>query len=59
VVSRSNLRLAFEWEVIPRAPVVHALPGERTRDRVISFEEEQKYLAFLRPKSQGIDGTRC
>jgi integrase len=42
---RRLLRLAFEWELIPRSPVVHALPGERTRDRVISFEEEQKYLA--------------
>jgi len=42
---RRLLRLAFEWELIPKPPVVHALPGERTRDRVISFEEEQKYLA--------------
>ncbi len=42
---RRLLRLAFEWELIPRSPVVHALPGERARDRVISFEEEQKYLA--------------
>jgi hypothetical protein len=32
---------AFEWELIPKSPVVHALPGERTRDRVISFEQEQ------------------
>ena len=42
---RRLLRLAFEWELIPKPPVVHALPGERTRDRVISFDEEQKYLA--------------
>lgn len=42
---RRLLRLAFEWEVIPRVPVVHALPGEKTRDRVISFDEEHKYLA--------------
>jgi hypothetical protein len=42
---RRLLRLAFEWELIFKPPVVHALPGERTRDRVISFEEEQKYLA--------------
>jgi integrase len=38
-------RLVFEWELIPKPPVVHELPGERTRDRVNSFEEEQKYLA--------------
>lgn len=42
---RRLLRLAFEWELIPKPPVVHALPGERIRDRVISFEEERKYLA--------------
>ena len=42
---RRLLRLAFELEVIPKPPVVHALGGERARDRVISFEEEQKYLA--------------
>jgi integrase len=42
---RRLLRLAFEWEFIPKPPVVHALPGERTRDRVISFEEENRYLA--------------
>jgi integrase len=42
---RRLLRFAFEWELIPKPPVVHALPGERTRDRVISFEEEDKYLA--------------
>ena len=51
---RRLLRLAFEWEVIPRAPVVHALPGERTRDRVISFEEEQKYLASSGPNLRAL-----
>jgi len=51
---RRLLRLAFEWEVIPRAPVVHALPGERTRDRVISFEEEQKYLASSGPNLKAL-----
>jgi integrase len=38
---RRLLRLAFEWELIPRSPVV---PGEKARDRVISFEDERKYL---------------
>lgn len=51
---RRLLRLAFEWEVIPRAPVVHALPGERTRDRVITFEEEQKYLACSGPNLRAL-----
>lgn len=51
---RRLLKLAFEWEVIPRAPVVHALPGERTRDRVITFEEEQKYLACAGPNQRAL-----
>lgn len=51
---RRLLRLAFEWEVIPRVPVVHALPGEKTRDRVISFEEEQKYLACSGPNLRAL-----
>lgn len=42
---RRLLRLAFEWDLVPKPAVVHTLPGERTRDRVISFEEEKKYLA--------------
>src|ERR1051325_4785797 len=51
---RRMLRLAFEWEVIPRAPVVHALPGERTRDRVITFEEEQRYLTCSGPNLRAL-----
>lgn len=51
---RRLLRLAFEWELIPKPPVVHALRGERTRDRVISFEEEQKYLAAAGANLQAL-----
>lgn len=51
---RRLLRLAFEWEVIPRAPVVHALPGERTRDRVITFQEERTYLACSGPNLRAL-----
>ena len=51
---RRLLRLGFEWELIPKPPVVHALPGERTRDRVISFEEEQKYLAAAGANLQAL-----
>jgi integrase len=51
---RRLLRLAFEWEVIPRSPVVHALPGERTRNRVISFEEEQRYLESSGPNLRAL-----
>src|SRR5262249_13825720 len=51
---RRLLRLAFEWEVIPRVPVVHALPGEKTRDRVISFREERAYLACSGPNLRAL-----
>jgi integrase len=51
---RRLLRLAFEWELIPKPPVVHELPGERTRDRVISFEEENKYLAAAGPNLRAL-----
>ncbi len=42
---RRMLRLAFEWEVIPRSPVVHELPAPKGRERVITFAEETKYLS--------------
>ena len=51
---RRMLRLAFEWEIIPRPPIVHALAGERTRDRVISFEEEHRYLAAAGPNLRAV-----
>lgn len=51
---RRMLRLAFEWELMSRPPIVHALPGERTRDRVISFQEEQKYLAAAGPNLRAL-----
>lgn len=51
---RRLLRLAFEWEVITRAPVVHALPGKRTRDRVLAFNEEQKYLGCSGPNLRAL-----
>ncbi|MGH9569596.1 MAG: tyrosine-type recombinase/integrase [Candidatus Angelobacter sp.] len=41
---RRLLRLAFEWELIPRTAVVHELSGERIRRQVVSFPDEQKYL---------------
>jgi integrase len=42
---RRLLRLALEWEVIERAPVIHEIPGERGRSRVVSHNEERAYLA--------------
>ncbi len=42
---RPILRLAVEWGVIPAAPKIKLLPGEQHRDRVITAEEEVRYLA--------------
>ena len=42
---RRILNLALEWGVIEAAPKVKVLSGERRRERVISTEEEAKYLA--------------
>jgi len=42
---RRMLRLAHEWGLIPLSPTIHELPGGKSRERVISFAEELRYLA--------------
>jgi len=42
---RRVLHLAVEWGRLDRAPSIHELPQPKGRDRVVSFEEEAKYLA--------------
>jgi len=44
-VLRRVLKLAVEWGVVPSAPKVKLLRGERRRERVVTLEEEAKYLA--------------
>lgn len=44
-VLRRVLNLAVEWGVIAIAPKLKVLSGERRRERVVSAEEEAKYLA--------------
>jgi integrase len=44
-VLRRILNLAVEWNVIATAPKVKVLSGERRRERVITIEEEARYLA--------------
>jgi integrase len=44
-VLRRVLKLAVEWGVIPSAPKIKLLRGEKHRDRVITPLEEAKYLA--------------
>lgn len=41
---RRMLRLAYEWKVINRVPRIRMLPGERTRDFVLSYAQEELYL---------------
>jgi len=45
-VLRRMFKLAEEWErVAKRLPVVRMLPGEQRRERVLSNDEEAKYIA--------------
>ncbi len=42
---RRIFHLAEEWGKMDRVPAIHELPQPKGRDRVLSFEEEAKYLA--------------
>src|SRR5262249_12243692 len=44
-VLRRVLRLAVEWGVIPAAPKVKMLRGERHTERVVTPKDEARYLA--------------
>jgi integrase len=44
-ILRRVLRIAEEWGEIEKAPKVRFLPGEAHRERVITPEEEARYLA--------------
>jgi len=44
-VLRRMLRLAAEWGELQSVPTIKRLPGERHRERVVSYEEEARYLA--------------
>jgi integrase len=45
-VLRRVLRMAVEWGVIPAAPKIKLLRGERHRERVLTLAEEARYLAL-------------
>jgi integrase len=42
---RRVLRVAAEWGLIQSVPKIKRLPGERHRERVLTVEEEARYLA--------------
>jgi integrase len=44
-VLRRMLRLAVEWGELDAVPSIKRLPGERHRERVVTPEEEARYLA--------------
>ena len=44
-VLRRGLRLAVEWGITPSAPKIKLLRGEHHRERVVTSDEESKYLA--------------
>jgi integrase len=47
-LARRVLRIASEWGELGKVPLVKMLPGERHRERVVSLEEEARYLAAAR-----------
>jgi integrase len=44
-ILRRILRLAVEWGTVESALKVRLLPGEKRRERVLSLDEESRYLA--------------
>jgi integrase len=51
---RRAFRLAEEWALIPKAPVIHELPGKVNREQVVSFAEERRYLTHASPTVHDI-----
>jgi integrase len=48
-VLRRILHLAAEWGALERVPRIRMLPGERHRERVVTREEEARYLNCASP----------
>jgi integrase len=46
-ILRRVLKLALEWDIIQATPKLKLLRGERHRERVLTPEEEAKYLAAV------------
>lgn len=47
-IVRRILRLAVEWDAVESTPKIKLLPGEAHRERVVSREEEARYLTVAR-----------
>jgi integrase len=48
-VLRRVLRIAVEWGALDKMPKIKLLPGEKHRERVVTPEEEARYLAAASP----------
>jgi len=56
-VLRRILRLAVEWGVLDSAPKIELLPGEHHRERVVTPEEEARYLGLAAPLLASVAGV--
>lgn len=58
-ILRRILRLAVEWGVLDNCRKVKLLPGERRRERVVTPEEEAKYLAVASEPLASVATILC
>jgi integrase len=58
-VARRVLRLAVEWGAAESSPKIRLLPGERHRERVVSPQEEAKYLNVAPEPLGSIASVLC
>jgi integrase len=58
-VARRVLRLAVEWGAVESSPKVKLSPGERHRERVVTLQEEAKYLSAAPELMASIATVLC
>ncbi|MGB8782390.1 MAG: tyrosine-type recombinase/integrase [Terriglobales bacterium] len=58
-ILRRILHIAIEWGEIERMPKIKLLAGEAHRDRVITPDEEARYLAAATPLLADVAGVLC
>jgi len=58
-VARRVLKLAVEWNAAESSPQVKLLPGERHRERVVTPQEETKYLRVASEPVASIAAVLC
>jgi integrase len=58
-VLRRVLRLAVEWGALDSSPKVKLLPGEKHRERVVTAEEETRYLAAAPEPLASVAAVLC